>query len=700
MNINELYRNKLKSFNKKIIVLDDDPTGTQTVQDITVYTKSTYKYIKEGFLENSPMFFILTNSRSFSEDETKYYHEEIAQKIEQVSIELSMDYIIISRSDSTLRGHYPIETEIINETLGGFHGEIICPFFYEGKRFTFNNTHYLEQNGNLLQVSETEFAKDKTFGYKNSHLGKFIEEKSNGSYLEKDTIYIELDEIRKYNLYSIKEKLFSAEKFTKIVVNAMCYEDLKVFTIALIDVINTGKSFLFRTAASFPKIIGGVIDVPLLNGFDLTKDNKGGIIIIGSYVQKTTEQLNELINNYNLDFQEFNVYKISETNGLQKETSRIVSICNANIIKGKTTVIYTSRKLINTKEMSKEEALKMSVDISSSFTKIIGQLESRPKYILAKGGMTASDVATIALKVTKGKILGQIEKGIPVWLTDNNSKFPCIPYIIFPGNVGEVETLNNIVKGLEEYDYKSVIISVAPISTSTHLNIKTLCEDVRKCSELGASICHLSSKNIIYTNKVLQYIYNNDIIIQTSLEKGLTSLTYEKVISSSVIGGSINLDGEVYINSTNDIKLFLETITEKNITPEIDIYDISMIYNIVDLQKELNFKRPIIYNLVFGREGGLPATIECLTTLKSFVPDNCIWGVTHYERKDWSFITTALGMGAKLIRVGFENSSYLSNNIKAKYNYEILKELAQIIKAIGLKTSTDNTTKKIIQAKF
>ena len=89
-----------------------------------------------------------------------------------------------------------------------------------------------------------------------------------------------------------------------------------------------------------------------------------------------------------------------------------------------------------------------SVHISDALTSIIRLLTVKPRFIIAKGGITSSDVGTKGLLVKKALVMGQIKKGIPVWLTGAESKFPDTPYIIFPGNVGEVNTLREIVEEL------------------------------------------------------------------------------------------------------------------------------------------------------------------------------------------------------------------------------------------------------------
>ena len=66
----------------KIIVLDDDPTGVQTVHDVSVYTDWSVESMREGFAEKNKLFFVLTNSRGFTEEETIKAHREIVNNHE------------------------------------------------------------------------------------------------------------------------------------------------------------------------------------------------------------------------------------------------------------------------------------------------------------------------------------------------------------------------------------------------------------------------------------------------------------------------------------------------------------------------------------------------------------------------------------------------------------------------------------------
>jgi|SRR5690625_4689963 len=449
--VNELYDNAMKEFHHKVIVLDDDPTGIQKVHDIHVYTDWDEQSILDGFQSEEQMFFILTNSRAFSKEKTKQVHQDITNRVQKVSKQLNQPFIIISRSDSTLRGHFPLETETINATLGNTaDGEIMIPFFKEGGRYTIENIHYVEKDGELVPAAETEFAKDRTFGFTKSHLGEYVEEKTAGDFKKEDVTYIKLEDLRSIEIGKITEQLMNIKDFNKVVVNAISDNDLKVFSIALTKAIESGKQFLFRTAASFTKVIGHISDKKLLSSEQmiLGSNTSGGLIIIGSHVNKTTQQLNELLKLDSVKPIEFNSDLVLDEVKFEEEIQAKIQELDDHIKKGQTCAIYTKRKRLDLGENMAEKELDLSVKISDGLTKIIKSLTCKPKYIIAKGGITSSEIGTTALGVRKAVVLGQALPGIPVWRTDSGSKYPNMSYIIFPGNVGAVTDLYTIVKRL------------------------------------------------------------------------------------------------------------------------------------------------------------------------------------------------------------------------------------------------------------
>lgn len=433
---------------RKIVVLDDDPTGVQTVHDISVYTGWDEESMREAFLEEGNLFYIMTNSRGMTAEETTKIHHEIAAVVDRVAKALGREYMFISRSDSTLRGHYPLEPELLRadyEKNTGLtvDGEILCPFFKEGGRFTIDNVHYVQYGDELLSANETEFAKDKTFGYMSETMPEYVEEKTAGAFKAEDVTCIALDTLLRGDVDTVEQQLLAVKDFNKVIVNAVDYADLKVFAVALYRVMAAGRNFMIRSAASIVKVLGGVTDQPLLTREKMVvkETSNGGIIVVGSHTAKTTAQLECLKQNEKIAFLELDATLVRDEEAFKKEVDRCLAEEERLIREGTTVCCYTTRALITADTGDKEDELRLSVRISDAVQSLVGRLTVTPSFVIAKGGITSSDVGTKALAVKKANVLGQIKPGIPVWQTGEESKFPLTPYVIFPGNVGTEQTL-------------------------------------------------------------------------------------------------------------------------------------------------------------------------------------------------------------------------------------------------------------------
>ncbi len=448
----KLLAGELAENNKKIVVLDDDPTGVQTVHDISVYTCWDTETLKEAFSEDNSLFYILTNSRGLTAEETEKLHREIADNVDAAAKACGREYFFISRSDSTLRGHYPLEPEILREryeenTGRKVDGEILCPYFLEGGRYTIGNVHYVRYGQELVPANETEFAKDKTFGYTAGTMPAYVEEKTAGKYKAQDVTCISLEDIRAMRIDKIEEQLLRVEHFNKIIVNAAKDADLRVFCTALFRAMKKGKVFMFRTAASIVKVMGGISDRPLLTRAEMIPDESacGGLILCGSHTGKTTAQLEALKERKDITFIELDASLVKNEAAFAAEVDRCLRLEEQEIKAGRTVCCYTSRTLVTADTGNKEDELKLALRISDAVTSLAERLTVKPAFIIAKGGITSSEVGTKALKVRRANVLGQILPGIPVWQTGAESRFPGICYVIFPGNVGEEDSLEKAV---------------------------------------------------------------------------------------------------------------------------------------------------------------------------------------------------------------------------------------------------------------
>ena len=444
----------LSAFNRTIIVLDDDPTGTQTVYGVPVITCWETAILVQELLQKPRMLFILTNSRALSAEATEQLHREIAKNVIAASRQSGRDFLLVSRGDSTLRGHFPLETETLRQTIEEetaltFDGEIICPFFLEGGRFTVENVHYLVEDGTLLPVGESEFAKDKTFGYKNSNLCAWIEEKTAGTVAAEKVSTITLDALRSGS-DEVGKTLMAAHDFSKIVVNAISYEDLMQFVPELFSAIQAGKQFILRSASSILQVMAGCVGGRVLSQEELQdrENHNGGIVIIGSHVKKTTRQLDRLLAGFDVDPIEFNQHLVLDRATFEAEILRVSRAVDTAIRSGRSVAVYTRRERLDLNTADKEEELRLATRISDGVVQIISGLQMRPNFIIAKGGITSSDVATKGLGILRAQVMGQILPGIPVWKAGDESKFPGMPYVIFPGNVGADTALLEAVQKL------------------------------------------------------------------------------------------------------------------------------------------------------------------------------------------------------------------------------------------------------------
>lgn len=442
-------RTMVKRSGKKIVVLDDDPTGTQTVYDTKVLTEWSIPSLIEIFMDPRELFFILTNSRSLAEEDAAAITAEIVTALNQASEETGVEFVIISRSDSTLRGYFEAETTAVLRSLREpIDGIILVPFFEEGGRYTIDDIHYVADGDVLIPAAETEFAKDKSFGYHSSNLREWVQEKTAGRIPAGDVVSISIHDLRDPDSSGVRNRLRSLRGGQICLVNAVCYADLESFIIAAMQVEEDGKIFLYRTAASFVRARAGITRHPLWKPERLTAaaSPAGGLIVAGSYVQKSSRQIESLILLGGLIPLEVSVEHLLKPGAREKEITRTAAAAERIIRQGEDALVFTSRRLFTADTPS--AALEISRSISSALVQIVLQIKTSPAWMLAKGGITSSDIATHALEIRSATVMGQIQPGVPVWKASAASRWPDLTYVIFPGNVGDENALCEVVKTL------------------------------------------------------------------------------------------------------------------------------------------------------------------------------------------------------------------------------------------------------------
>lgn len=395
--------------NSKLVVLDDDPTGIQTVHGCLLITRWDEESVREGFADSQPFFYILTNTRAMTRKEAARVTREAMETVVKVNSDYGYRLIIVSRSDSCLRGHFPLETDVMREVLAA-HGIPVaektpfCPAFIEAGRVTIDGTHYMKDGDRLVPVSETEFARDNVFAYHTSVLRDYISEKG-----------------------------ANPDDYT--IVNAQSYDELYAFAATLPD-----QNIVIRSSSSLPKAISGISDQPLLEKKDLSPLTSNlspltsGCFVVGSHVKKTTQQLECLLQAEGTCAVEVDVQRIlDDADALILEIQDTIRLVAEQ---GLTPVVYTSRKEIRLDDANQRQRLGQRV--SDFLVDIVRRLPYTPSYLVGKGGITSHDILTKGLDIKSALVLGQVINSVPCVMG------PSFPYIIFPGNVGNQDSLREV----------------------------------------------------------------------------------------------------------------------------------------------------------------------------------------------------------------------------------------------------------------
>jgi len=433
----------------KMVVLDDDPTGIQTVHGCLLITQWDEQSVREGFEDREPFFYILTNTRAMTRKEAAQVTREAMEMVVKVNQDYGYRLIIVSRSDSCLRGHFPLETAVMRDCLLS-HGIAVfpktpfCPAFIEAGRVTINGVHYLkeergkkneeggkrnEEGGErLIPISETEFARDNVFAYHTSVLTEYIREKG-------------------------------ANPDDYIIVNAQSYDELYAFAATIrkgslstegntVDGSSATEAIIIRSSSSLPKAISGIADQPLLDKSILLPPSTFHLppssfhlplFIVGSHVKKTTAQLEQLLQAEGTCAIEVDVQRILDNaDRLMLETQDTI---RQVVEQGLTPVVYTSRQEIRLSDANQRQQL--GQQISDFLVDIVRQLPYTPSYLVGKGGITSHDILTKGLGVRSARVLGQVTASVPCVMTRH------FPYIIFPGNVGSEQSLREVYEKLK-----------------------------------------------------------------------------------------------------------------------------------------------------------------------------------------------------------------------------------------------------------
>jgi uncharacterized protein YgbK (DUF1537 family) len=431
----------VQAADRTLVVVDDDPTGTQTVHDVPVVTRWNVETLRAELRRASPCFFVLTNSRSLPSAAARELSLDLARNLRTASALARRDVTLVSRSDSTLRGHFPAETDALSDVWGPFDATILAPYFEAGGRYTLDNIHYVAEGDMLVPAGETPFARDAAFGYRHSELREWVEEKSAGRILAREVQSLSLDLLRRDGPEAVLAALLDLPQGCICVANLCAPRDAEVLAAATLAAERAGKNYLYRTGASFVSARLGLAPRPLLTTGDLSNaSNGGGLVVVGSHVPKTTVQLERLLASEHAPRRvELDVVSLLDPARREDLLDAAAVTISVALAAGEDVVVFTSRSLIEGVDAS--ASLDMGRRVSGALVALMRGLKATPRFVIAKGGITSSDIATRGFGVVRAIVRGQILPGVPVWQLGAESRFPGLSYVVFPGNVGDEDSL-------------------------------------------------------------------------------------------------------------------------------------------------------------------------------------------------------------------------------------------------------------------
>lgn len=444
------------------VVLDDDPTGTQSVADLPVLLSWSEQDFEWAFATGAAAIYVMTNSRSLAPTGAASINRQVATNALASARRVGKRVSFVSRSDSTLRGHFPLETNILADvtleaTYRDIDGVLIVPAYGEAGRITIDSMHYAFSSNGFIPVGESIFAKDATFGYKSSDLRAWVEEKTHGTTPASDVAVVSLPILRKSH-HQVVEVISSLSSRQPCVVDIVEENDLRLLALAAYEVEAAGRQLLYRVGPPFVRALIGQDLHPPLDAQHVAAalsapsthhpPAHGGLIVVGSHVPLSTSQLSHLMENAPRHHMELEVANLLKPDARASAEDR-ASEAAERLMQGDV-VISTSRELVTARD--EEASLALSRAVSAALVAVVDAILRRrpPRFVIAKGGITSSDVARYGLHIDRALVVGPLLDGIVSLWQPVSGPAHGIPYAVFAGNVGAASSLTEVVLKFSE----------------------------------------------------------------------------------------------------------------------------------------------------------------------------------------------------------------------------------------------------------
>lgn len=410
----------------RVVVLDDDPTGTQAVADLPVILSPDLQTLAATARRWPGPLWVLTNTRAMTLASAQAHLAAIADRVRTVT---GPSVRLVLRGDSTLRGHVLGEIDTLS---GPDSVALFVPAFTEQGRVTLGGVHYVTEGGRLVEVAATEYARDPEFSYRSSNLVGWVTEHDPG----RPAFALPLELLRTEGPAVLTELLTGSPAHSVVVPDAQTGDDLEVIRQAWTEAQRQGRQVVLRCAASMASVVTGAAGRPVL----LEPATGPVLVVCASYTSGASEQLAALAGLTGVAWHELDLVRALASPpagaGYCRDLGRELA---QSLRSGRVAVLLTPRET---------EAANMNLatgeQIMDAIVGTVRELRGKFAALVTKGGITSARVARDALGVPVAYVRGQVLPGIPVWALG----FPpdgTISHVVVPGNVGPPAALREIV---------------------------------------------------------------------------------------------------------------------------------------------------------------------------------------------------------------------------------------------------------------
>lgn len=417
---------------RRVAVLDDDPTGVQTLAGVRVLLDWTGNRVARALVAAHSVH-LLTNSRALASQDARATVASAARAVTSTV----PGAMIVLRGDSTLRGHILEEYLALREALArdDFPPLVLVPALPSAGRVTIGGVQYLERDdGVRIPVHSSEFARDGPFAYASSRVLEWAEERTGGLFGAENGIEVELETLRRTGPDALVEAIRRAT--TAPVPTAVCVDSERPSDI---DVVAEGVHRAREACDVFivrcgPALAGGLGYATALTDADLPSAGKV-FVVCGSYVAQSVRQLACISSRFPEDVIEVDPLTLSsQDGGFPEITLRLQERLD---ISGLAVLAVSGPR------PERLSDLPSGMRVAQGLATLVASVDRHDALVVLKGGVTSAVALKNGLGALEADIVGPVLPGVALWqIVEPDTR----PVLVVPGNVGADELLVRIVE--------------------------------------------------------------------------------------------------------------------------------------------------------------------------------------------------------------------------------------------------------------